>query len=857
MSWFRNIFHKSPENSGKLLSDIQEKFSIFLDILDKNNHILKIIGDLEEKSQGEYLFDINYIRTNMEDIETGVNNIIDELISIGGDGYSPLKNRFSAINADINCTISGNKVIVKDDFIVPIKKLGRECIYSAGSKNAQLGEIQSKLGIPVPGGFAITAWAYKHFVDANNLQERIDKSIHQLDIKNYNDLVSTSNQIQSIIKSSPVPGDLIMAIMDGYSELKKHSQAKGFAMRSSAIGEDTLLSFAGQYATFLNVQEDELIDKYREVLASKFTPKAIYYFLSHSLSETELAMSVGCMEMVNSAISGVIYTLDPVRPEEQCMSINSIYGLGKYLVDGTLTPDIFKISRKDGSVKETHIVQKPIKLIMDDVRGTKQEPVQTLKRGLPSLDEKTVRLLYDAGSKIEGHYRCPQDIEWAIDQNNRLFVLQTRPLRIIKTKPSGLPNTSPNTSIVTSNLNVLLAGGTTVCPGAGAGLVYHANAPHQLASVPDGAVLITRTPFPGIIMVMNKVHAIVTEQGGTASHMATVARECRIPTICGIHGTAAIPDGQAVTVDASGAVIYTGIHEQLIKARQPDYESMDQAAIFELLKMVLTKVSPLNLVDSTAPDFKADNCRTFHDITRFVHQKAMEEMFNLSSDIGCKEDIGLRLKSKIPMSINLIYIDRDISDLMKNKWVNDTDMDSVPMFAFWSGIKKEGWPSTPPIDISGLISVMSTQMSQARQNSFLEKSFAILSKEYMLLGLHMGYHFSTVESLCSNEPDKNYIRIQYKDGGAALDRRIRRIKLLAEILEVMGFSNFSEADFLDSVIHYHDRDIIAEKLHLVGRLTMMFKQLDMALSTDSITNWYRNDFMGKLGLKKDKAGADV
>ncbi len=847
MNWFSSIFQKDHGSPGNFLGDLQEKFSLFLDILDKNNHILKIIGDMEEKSQGEYLFDINYIHTSLNAIRTSVNELIDKLILIGGESYLPLKAQFTSINTGIDGMVSGNRLIVKDDFTIPIEKLGKEKANTTGSKIAQLGEIKSKLGLTVPQGFAITAWAYKHFIDTNKLQERINNSIHRINIKNYDDLVEISKEIQSLVKSSPVPEDLSSAIIDGYKELITHSQAKGFAMRSSALGEDTLFSFAGQYATFLNIKENELIDKYKEVVASKFTPKAIYYFLSHSLSETELAMGVGCMEMVNSAISGVIYTCNPVHPEENCMLINSIYGLGKYLVDGTLTPDIFKISKKDGSIKETRIALKPIKLTMVDPKGTRQEPIPESKQGSPSIDEIFMKQLFDAGLKIERHYGCPQDIEWAIDQNNKLFILQTRPLRIIKTIDVDLPDTSL--------LEVVLAGGTTVCPGAGGGAVYHANAPHDLASVPDGAVLIAHSPFPGIIMVMNKVHAIITEQGGTASHMATIAREFRIPTLSGVQGAGDVPAGKAVTVDATSGIIYAGIHEQLIKARQPDYESIDQAAIFELLKRILTRVSPLNLIDSTGSDFKAENCRTFHDITRFVHQKAMEEMFKVSSSVGCKENIGLMLKSDIPLSINMVYIDRDMGDCTKKKWINDSDIDSVPMAAFWSGIKKEGWPATPKVDLSGLISVMSTQMMRTQRNDFLEKSFAILSKEYMLMGLHMGYHFSTVESLCTNDANKNYIRLQYKDGGAALDRRTRRVKLLAELLSTFGFTSFSEADFLDSVIYYEDRGITMEKLHLIGRISMMFKQLDMALSSDSIAHWYRNDFMKRLGLDKGKGDA--
>ena len=843
MGWIGNMFRHSQTNSDKLLSEIQKKFSIFLDILDTNNRILKIMSDMEEKSQGEYLFDINYIHSSAKFIQSGIEELVDKLITIGGDQYLPLRDRFRAIDADINTLLSGNECIVKDDFTLPIERLNKERATSVGSKIAQLGEIRSKLGLLVPEGFAITAWAYKHFVDANGLQEQISNSIHALDMKNYDDLIRVSSQIQTLIKTSRVPEDLAAAIRQSFSDLTKRVQAKGFAVRSSALGEDTLFSFAGQYATFLNVKEDDIIDRYREVLASKFTPKAIYYFLSHSLSEAQLAMSVGCMEMVDSAISGVIYTLDPVRPDDQCMLINAIFGLGKYLVDGTVTPDVFTVSKKDSSIRETKLARKTIRLMLNEAGGTMQVPVPETLQGTPSIDGKTIKLLLDTGLSLEKHYGCPQDIEWAIDRSGRLFILQTRPLRIIKSKNAVLPDIS--------NLHPLVKGGMTVCPGAGTGTVYHANSPQDLAALPDGAIVVTRVPFPGIILVMDRVHAIVTEQGGTASHLATIAREYKIPTLSGVQGAADIPGGKEVTVDATGAVIYAGREERLVAARQPDYDTMDQSAIFELIGRVLTRISPLNLVDATAEYFKPEQCKTLHDITRFVHQKAMEEMFSTCSAMGCKEDIGLKLKTGIPMSINIIYIDRTMKDLPENKWIEEDQIDSVPMTSFWDGVKKEGWPSTPNVTLSGLISVMSTQMLRTQQSGFLEKSFAILSKEYMLLGLHMGYHFSTVEALCTGDTSKNYIRLQYKDGGAALDRRIRRIRMLAEILSLLGFSNFIEGDFLDASVHYQSCSLAADNLRILGRLSMMTKQLDMALPNDSVAGWYKNDFITRLGLTKN------
>ena len=847
MKWFRNIFQNTGDDSEEALKAIRDKFTSFLTILDKNNQVLKVTSDMEEKSQGEYLFDINYIRTSLSEIRSGVGEIIEKLIAMGGKRYESLRSQYGVIDSEVSTILPGDQPIGEDDFTIPFERLGRERAFSVGSKNAQLGEMKSKLDLPVPEGFAISAWAYKHFVDANDLQARISQRINSLDIKRYDDLVRVSEEIRTMVTLSPVPEDLAEAIRKSHAELTERFPSIGFSLRSSAIGEDTLFSFAGQYATFLNVQGNELVDRYREVLSSKFTPKAIYYFLSHALSESELAMSVGCMGMVDAAASGVIYTLDPVHPEDECLLVNSIYGLGKYLVDGTLTPDIFRVSRKDRLLKESHLAKKPVRLTMKAGWGTVEEPVPESEQESASIGEEPLRLLTDIALHIEEHYGCPQDIEWAIDRRGRLFLLQTRPLRIMEAKPSPEP---PDIS----KLEVMMSGGTTVCRGAGGGQVFHAASSRDLPGVPEGAVLVAPNPFPGLITMMGRVSALVTAVGGVASHMATLAREYRIPTLVGVKGARELPAGRLVTVDATDGVIYMGVHPELIAARRPEYEFFSNTAIFNLLEQVLAKVSPLNLLDPADTNFTPENCWTFHDITRFAHQKAMEEMFFEARNMEHKERIGLQLKSDIPLPMDIIYIDQDISKYKGRRLVSDDEIVSVPMKALWSGVSQEGWPAPPPVNLGGFMSVMATHMIKGEREEFLQKSFAILSREYMVLSLQMGYHFTTIEAMCAEEASKNYIRMQYKEGGASLDRRVRRIRLIMDILSEMGFEHSSKGDFLDSMITHQDCRAIADKLHLLGRITMMTKQLDMALPNDSIARWYTEDFMKKLGLKKNSGG---
>jgi len=527
------FFDKSSKNDEQendpALIAVKVKFGHFLSLLDQNNMVLRTISELEEKSHGRRLFDIEYILENLETIRVGLREIIERMIGIGGDRYEILRDKFREIDDELQRALPGRHPVMRDDYTVVFDKLRRERAFSVGSKNAQLGEMKTRLELPVPDGFAISAWAYKHFLDSNHLQSRISDLINQLDIGSHDDLVSVSEQIRSLIQTASVPKDLEIAIKKSRDDLKHRSAAERFSMRSSAIGEDSLFSFAGQYASFLNVRGRELVNRYKDVIAGKFTPKAIYYLMSHSLEETDLAMAVGCVAMIDAAAAGVAYTRDPIKSDEDNILVNSIYGLGRNLVDGSLTPDVFHVSRKTGETLRKEIARKPVRLVPREEGGTVDEPVPANEQSMPSLDEETLRHLAEIALRLEEHYRCPQDIEWAVDRSGKLFILQTRPLRVLKAR-------SLSSDLNPSMSEAYLCRGTTVCPGAGAGKVFRVSSPRDLPDVPDGAVLVAKNPFPGIVTVMEKISALVTEVGGVVSHMATLAREYRCHRRCHLSG---------------------------------------------------------------------------------------------------------------------------------------------------------------------------------------------------------------------------------------------------------------------------------------------------------------------------------
>ena len=265
-------------------------------------------------------------------------------------------------------------------------------------------------------------------------------------------------------------------------------------------------------------------------------------------------------------------------------------------MDGTLTPDVFRVSRDTGSPAGVQPARKEVRLVMRPDSGTEIEPVPELDQASPSIDDARLGELARMGQLLESHYGAPQDIEWALDREGRLFLLQARPLKLVRARD---PAEEPDLS----GLKRILSGGTSVCPGAGSGTVYRAASSADLPGVPDDCVLVAPHPFPGLFAALGRVAALVTEVGGVASHLATLAREYGVPTIMGAPQARRLRPGDVVTVDATHGAIYVGAHPDVVEARKHEREAPQDNELLMLLERVLAHVVPAEPAASRRPWF--------------------------------------------------------------------------------------------------------------------------------------------------------------------------------------------------------------------------------------------------------------
>lgn len=839
---YDNLHRKPPE----LKEVLTKRFQLFQKLLTSNNNVLELMADFSEKLSGEYLFDRAYIEQNIQKISEGVKEIIINLNRLSSNKYDSLNERYHAITTELDNLLTRRFKGLGDFYVKPFEEITKDMLEDFGGKNANLGEVRNRLSLSTPDGFAISARAFIRFMEHNNLLNTIDNILRTVSIENFDELSKISGQIQDMVAGGEIPNDLKEAILKELEDLKLKTGCSDLmvSVRSSALLEDTEYSFAGQYATFLNVSAMEVIQRYKDVVASLFTPRAIFYFKTKGIDQYDMLMSVGILRMIDAVAGGVIYTSDPNKPKNSDIIISAVHGLGKCVVDGTITPQTYVIRRNPTiTIAERNIpLQK--KMLFCRLDGEVGEiPLPEGIYGKPSITDEQAKQLADYAIAIEKYYGCPQDIEWAIDRDGKFFILQTRPLRVIEKEPAASIPT------LIKGYNILINKGVIACKGVGSGNVYILKDDEDLNRFPNKAVLVVRHTSPKYVSIMNKAAAIITDLGSITGDMATLAREFQVPTILDTEvATEILRNGQEITVDAFNCNIYEGRVQELIEFSQKRSNPFRETQIYKLLQRTTKLIVPLNLSDPDAPEFKPEFCQTFHDITRFSHEMAMRELFDIV-ETSSEHAGAVKFISDLPMDICLLDLGGGVADY--KGFIKPEDIRSTPFIAFFKGLSAMRWPKGREVDAKGFVEAMfrTVTLSEEELKKAGEKSFAIISGDYMNFAIRLGYHLSTVEAFASENINDNYIRFFFKGGGAIVDRRLRRVRLIKEILKELGFNIKITEDVINATLFKYRKEQMKKILEVMGRLTVYTKQLDMVMYNDSITDFYIEDFR-KAYIKK-------
>jgi pyruvate,water dikinase len=699
--------------------------------------------------------------------------------------------------------------------------------------------------LKVPNGFVVTARGFWRFMEHNQLQSEIDRRRQAAGAERLDDLYELSTEIRRLIVRAEIPADLEKAILEQYGRLEQ-AEGRGVlvAVRSSGLGEDAPgSSFAGQHHSELNVARESLLDTYKVILASKYSLPAMTYRSRRGIRDENVTMCVGVMSMVDAVAGGVLYTRNPVDIDDDSMIINAALGLPMSVVDGSNPADHYVVTRTHTpEIRQRKIVDKQSMTVCRPGEGIRTVTLSGDERTRPSLTDAQVLEIARAGLRLEEYHRAPQDIEWAIDRNGTLTVLQCRRLELMPAPTDADREAPPKAEPGT----VLLRDGVTVSRGAAAGPVFTVRRETEALSFPDGAVLVTVQPLPLWAPLLGRAAAVVAEHGTVAGHLATVAREVGVPAVFGMEGaTERLSHDETVTVDADAGMVFRGRVEALLVRSEPRTDLMAGSPVHEALSQATRHITPLNLIDPDGPAFRPEDCETFHDIARFCHEKAVQEMFRFGRDHHFPERSSKQLYCDVPMQWWVLNLDDGFKGEVEGKYVRLEKIASIPMLAVWEGITAVPWEGPPPLDGKGFLSVMlkattDTALTTGRRSRYTDRNYFMISRNYCSLSSRLGAHFSIIEALVGDRTSENYVSFQFRGGAADYHRRLKRVQFVKEILEEYGIRVELNADNLIARLEGHEQEHMVSRLKILGYLSIHTRQLDMIMFKSAVVDYYRS-----------------
>lgn len=734
-----------------------------------------------------------------------------------------------------------------EEFLIPPFVLAHNSLVEpklAGNKSHTLLLVKHTIKACIPDGFTIAATTYGLLIAHNRVRPAMDLLLAGIDPDSAASLDAASQALMTLVRRMEIPDQVAQAILAEYDHLTatRSGEAPRVAVRSSALHEDGTHSFAGQYHSVLGVEREGLLHAYLEVVASKYTPQALLYRIHAGISDEEAAMAVLVLVMVDAAASGVVYTCDPAAMDNGALLVHSIHGLGLPLVGGEIVPDVFVFSQDRETPARVTAGMQQWQLVLRNGE-LREEPLAQKAINQRSINREQAMQLAGVARNLERFFGGPQDIEWALDGEQNLFILQSRPLQLERDRRPA----SENAVDGTEGLLPLLSGARRAAGGIAHGVVHHwVQGETELPSA--GTILVTRHIAPSLVRHIPKLAAVICEQGSVSGHFATVCREFGVVLLVeAAEAYTLLSQGMEVTVDGYGGRVYSGKITGLL-ARSPKGGIPKDSAYARKLRALLDYITPLHLLDPADPDFRPQSCRSLHDIIRYVHEKAVQTMFGLGNIAGPTSSQCRKLATELPLDIYLLDVGGAFAD-PGGETITPASLRSAPFLALWRGLShpEVDWQSHLHFDWKGFGDMaLSGGIAAGGSKDFA--SYAVVGADYLNLNMRFGFHFTLIDCLCGIDSRANYCQLRFAGGGGDYQGRAVRVGLLRRILERLGFEVRVQGDLLDGRLIGYPAAELQTLLVEVGRLLGMTKLLDMVLREEEVEQRVEQFFHGAEGI---------
>jgi pyruvate,water dikinase len=794
--------------------DFRYRYETLRVILNRNGRSLKILSDLEA--------DLNHLVSSDMKIRRSIRRLFDETYLMAQELSLMSRGRHSSL---LQALDKIRREVKDQEKQIPERKLRPLAVrlkeedsldlLLVGGKAAGLASLSHHFPGQVPEGFILTTAAYDRFLEEGKLVDQIRLLLKDLEFSSDRGRFrSRADAIREAVAGAELP-DFLEALIRQYGACNDRAL---WAVRSSAVSEDGRFSFAGQFDSLLNVPYERLGEAYKEVAAGKFSERAIAYRLNCGFREVDTPMAVLFMPMIDPQAAGVIYTNDPLKPDSNTMVMNCVKGLGDKVVKGIGVPDHIEISRQP----------QPEILAM--------RSSQTGVEDLGYLTRDKIREIGATAWKAMTAFGYDLDIEWALDKQDRLWLLQGR--------RTNLSSPDKIKEVKSQKAEMFISKGVSIFPGRAEGPVALRSA-DNLAPIPKGAVLVVGQPAPELAPLLPDAAAVVAAEGSPVGHLATLLREFAVPSIFQAGSRiVTLTENTVISVDASLRKIYRGscwpgMKERVLSRLSASGNRKVSGPLYNL-------VLSLNLTDPFGSDFKPGKCRSVHDCIRYIHEMAVRAMFRFGdAHSGFMNRKTWRLKSEIPMLIYVLALEQELPE--KRKTIEPERIASAPFAAFWKGFSdtRLAWPDRWGKAHITLSKDLQDQVFGGARGPRKRKdpNYLIYASDYMNFNARFAYHYAMVDSLLGGGDRNNYIQLRFHSGGSSDTKRKRRALFLERVLRECRFGVTRQGDLITAWFRNYPGEDTAKALEVLGRLLVCSRQLDMLMHMDSDVKMYSDHFL--------------
>ncbi|MBU0676016.1 MAG: pyruvate, phosphate dikinase [Proteobacteria bacterium] len=832
------------ERRAEQLSMLRARYQVFRALLDDNHRAVELLTEL-----GIALRSSNFwsgaMAGGLQEVLEVTADLVEKLEHLTSGRSEGLTRRQERLAREIRAEFARLPSHEHLPACLPLAQIAPTMLRAVGGKAANLARLQRYAIFAVPSGFVVPVSVCRLFLEQKDLYLRLVTKLNGAE-KDHDGLPHrlVVEAVKQQIMATPLPTELTHALTEAAAPL--FAAGRGLAVRSSAVGEDTLShSFAGQYVSVLNVvTEAQLEEAFKTVVASAFNLRNISYRKNAGLSPYEFDLAVLCLEMVEVRAAGILFTVDPNYSTDGRMLISAVHGLGELAVGGSEAADVYLPPRDGSGPGESRVAVKSRRLMSMVGGGVQEETLDQNTANAPVLREEEIMTLVHLGREAEDRLGGPQDIEWAVDLEGRVVILQARPLKIAA-------HTGRRVNLGPGRIS-LLTNGLTASPGRGVGLVRIVRSREDLENLNDPPyVLVMHQSLVEAVAALREVEALLVDLGNPADHLSCVAREYGIPMLTGLVRATEVLNGvEAILVDTDRGEVYTAIGEELVRhrqlhlARKEKWHDHEARPTEPILAAIYDRLIPLNLTDAYGPTFTIAECQSIHDLVRYAHEKAVLAMFEAGDEaVENASGVILNLESEIPFHVSLIDLGGGIMG-GSGRWVKPKRVLSRPFTALWEGIITEGlnWGTVAGgVAVGSVVSRFITDHRSARPIGL--PNYALVTRDFLNLNARMDFHFTMVDAICGIDPQANYIKFRFKGGGTGAEQRNRRVRCLAEILGEAGFFCDQRDDLLTASIQGGSSEIMEEKLRVVGRILGFSRLLDAAMRTDEMISKVAQAFM--------------